>query len=156
MATCTSPPSRRGEGRVPRSALSIINLSLPSQLPPELQNVQSVLQRSEQFLRSEQYLKRNSRASDTSSAYSGSDMMQSSIDDQDIDLSGLVESIVDSDDEEGYAESTEVSYTPVSLPCRRRTLLLLILLLLLLTSCLPTYLPGCSGYLPPQLLRAQH
>jgi hypothetical protein len=38
-------------------------------------------------------------------------MMQSSIDDQDmtVDLSGLAESLVDSDDEEGsYAESTEV------------------------------------------------
>ncbi|XP_013399838.1 rap guanine nucleotide exchange factor 6 isoform X2 [Lingula anatina] len=77
------------------------------QLPQELQGVQNVLQRSEQYMRSEQYFKRSSRASDTSSAYSGSDMMQSSIDDQDIDLSGLVESIVDSDDEEGYAESTE-------------------------------------------------
>ncbi|XP_064594655.1 rap guanine nucleotide exchange factor 6-like isoform X3 [Liolophura sinensis] len=62
------------------------------------------------FLRNEQYFKRSSRASDTSSAYSGSDMMQSSIDDQDngdIDLSGLMESVVDSDEEEGYAESTE-------------------------------------------------
>lgn len=77
------------------------------QLPQQLQNVQNVLQRSEQYMRSEQYLKRSSRASDTSSAYSGSDMMQSSIDDQDIDLSGLVESVVDSDDEEGYAESTD-------------------------------------------------
>lgn len=64
------------------------------------------------FLRNEHYIKRSSRASDTSSAYSGSDMMQSSLDDQDngdIDLSGLMESVVDSDEEEGYAESTEVS-----------------------------------------------
>ncbi|XP_052070922.1 rap guanine nucleotide exchange factor 6-like isoform X6 [Mytilus californianus] len=63
----------------------------------------------EQYLRNEQYMKRCSRASDTSSAYSGSDMMQSSIDDQenvDMDISGLPESMVDSDDEEGYAEST--------------------------------------------------
>ncbi|XP_021348184.1 rap guanine nucleotide exchange factor 6-like isoform X9 [Mizuhopecten yessoensis] len=60
------------------------------------------------YLRNEQ--KRCSRASDTSSAYSGSDMMQSSIDDQenvDADLSGLQESNVDldSDEEEGYPES---------------------------------------------------
>ena len=45
------------------------------QLPPELQNVQTVLHRSEQYLRTDvpQYVqhKRNSRASDTSSAYSG-------------------------------------------------------------------------------------
>ena len=61
------------------------------------------------YLRNEQYMKRCSRSSDTSSAYSGSDMMQSSIDDQenvDMDISGLPESMVDSDDEEGYAEST--------------------------------------------------
>ncbi|XP_033756431.1 rap guanine nucleotide exchange factor 6-like isoform X5 [Pecten maximus] len=61
------------------------------------------------YLRNEQF-KRCSRASDTSSAYSGSDMMQSSIDDQenvDADLSGLQESNVDldSDEEEGYPES---------------------------------------------------
>ncbi|GFR59964.1 Rap guanine nucleotide exchange factor [Elysia marginata] len=64
--------------------------------------------------------KRCSRASDTSSAYSGSDMMHNSLDEADVmvmqggdtglgemDLSGLAESMVDSDDEEGYAESTE-------------------------------------------------
>ncbi|XP_005105136.2 rap guanine nucleotide exchange factor 2 isoform X2 [Aplysia californica] len=54
--------------------------------------------------------KRLSRASDTSSAYSGSDVMHTSLDDPeapDVDLSGLAESMVDSDDEEGYAESTE-------------------------------------------------
>ncbi|KAK3711003.1 hypothetical protein RRG08_009593 [Elysia crispata] len=64
--------------------------------------------------------KRCSRASDTSSAYSGSDLMHNSLDEGegmmmhcvdtglgDMDLSGLAESIVDSDDEEGYAESTE-------------------------------------------------
>ncbi|XP_045212105.2 rap guanine nucleotide exchange factor 6-like isoform X7 [Mercenaria mercenaria] len=62
--------------------------------------------------------KRCSRASDTSSAYSGSDMMQSSIDDTenvDCDLpSNLIESTVDNDseDEEGFGESTE------SLPVR--------------------------------------
>lgn len=61
------------------------------------------------YNRGDPYLKRNSRASDTSSAYSGSDMMQSSIDDQENDLSGFVESAVDSDDEEGYADSNEVT-----------------------------------------------
>lgn len=57
---------------------------------------------------------RSSRGSDTSSAYSGSDTMQSmqsvSLDDQDVDLSGLVESVVDSDEEEELTESMEVSY----------------------------------------------
>jgi hypothetical protein len=74
------------------------------QLPAELQGVQSCLQRSEHFLQpngGSGRNKRGSRASDTSSAYSGSDIMQSSLDDQDMDLTGLVESIVDSDDEEG-------------------------------------------------------
>ena len=69
--------------------------------------------------------KRCSRASDTSSAYSGSDLMHNSLDEGegmmmhcvdtglgDMDLSGLAESIVDSDDEEGYAESTEVCGFP--------------------------------------------
>ncbi|XP_066599795.1 rap guanine nucleotide exchange factor 2-like isoform X6 [Prorops nasuta] len=55
---------------------------------------------------------RSSHSSDTSSAYSGSDTMtsvQSSLDaDADeVDLSGLVESIVDSDEEEDLAESTD-------------------------------------------------
>ncbi|XP_042895970.1 rap guanine nucleotide exchange factor 2 [Parasteatoda tepidariorum] len=54
---------------------------------------------------------RSSHGSDTSSAYSGSDTMQSvqsvSLDDQDVDLSGLVESIVDSDEEEELTESME-------------------------------------------------
>ncbi|XP_052266467.1 rap guanine nucleotide exchange factor 6-like isoform X4 [Dreissena polymorpha] len=68
--------------------------------------------------RNEQLLKRCSRASDTSSAYSGSDMMQSSLEDgesADCDLPmNLQESGVDpeSDDEEGFGESTE------SLPVR--------------------------------------
>lgn len=58
---------------------------------------------------------RSSRSSDTSSAYSGSDTMQSvnssSLDDQDqmVDLSGLVESLVDSDEEEDLADSIDVS-----------------------------------------------
>lgn len=51
--------------------------------------------------------KRNSHASDTSSAYSGSDMMQSSVSGEVADLSGLTETLVDSDDEEGYVESSE-------------------------------------------------
>ena len=54
--------------------------------------------------RTDSFLKRTSHASDTSSAYSGSDMMQSSLEDPvdpaDIDLNGLVESFVDSDDED--------------------------------------------------------
>lgn len=55
---------------------------------------------------------RNSHSSDTSSAYSGSDTMtsihSSSIDVEEVDLSGLVESVVDSD-EEDLVESMEVS-----------------------------------------------
>lgn len=55
---------------------------------------------------------RNSHSSDTSSAYSGSDTMtsihSSSIDAEEIDLTGLVESVVDSD-EEDLAEAMEVS-----------------------------------------------
>ncbi|KAL3876620.1 hypothetical protein ACJMK2_034439 [Sinanodonta woodiana] len=89
------------------------------QLVPDIQvgyTTKDQYLRNDQCLRNESYsYKRSSRASDTSSAYSGSDMMQSSLDDQDnadIDLSGLVESIVDSDEEEGYADSTE------SLPVR--------------------------------------
>ena len=65
------------------------------------------------YIRNEQY-KRCSRASDTSSAYSGSDMMQSSIDDHengDSDLPcNLIETLVDSDEEEGYGDSTEVNH----------------------------------------------
>ena len=56
--------------------------------------------------------KRHSRASDTSSAYSGSDMTTQSLsvvgDDADIDLSCLRESSVDSDDDENL-DATEVS-----------------------------------------------
>ena len=71
--------------------------------------------RNDHYLRAD-FHKRNSRASDTSSAYSGSDMMQSSIDEPDVtttdhDYSALVESLVDSDDEESYAESNDVSMT---------------------------------------------
>ena len=65
--------------------------------------------------RSDLYQKcnRGSHSSDTSSAYSGSDTMtsihSSTIDpDEMIDLSGLVESVVDSD-EEDLAESMDVS-----------------------------------------------
>ncbi|XP_023318481.1 rap guanine nucleotide exchange factor 2-like isoform X13 [Trichogramma pretiosum] len=55
---------------------------------------------------------RSSHSSDTSSAYSGSDTMtsvQSSLDQDpdEVDLSGLVESIVDSDEEEDLAESMD-------------------------------------------------
>ncbi|XP_011499860.1 PREDICTED: rap guanine nucleotide exchange factor 2-like isoform X5 [Ceratosolen solmsi marchali] len=55
---------------------------------------------------------RSSHSSDTSSAYSGSDTMtsvQSSLDadPDEVDLSGLVESIVDSDEEEDLAESMD-------------------------------------------------
>ena len=57
--------------------------------------------------------KRHSRASDTSSAYSGSDMTTQSLsvagDDPDIDLSCLRESSVDSDDDENL-DATEVNY----------------------------------------------
>lgn len=55
---------------------------------------------------------RGSHSSDTSSAYSGSDTMASvygsSLDGEEIDFSGLVESTVDSD-EEDLAESMDVS-----------------------------------------------
>ena len=82
------------------------------QFPPELQSVHNVLQHSQHFLRGDgnHLIKRGSRASDTSSAYSGSDMMQSSLgDDEHVDMSGLAEALVDSDDEEGYVESPDVS-----------------------------------------------
>lgn len=63
--------------------------------------------------RPELYVKsnRSSHSSDTSSAYSGSDTMasvQSSIDADEVDLSGLIESVVDSD-EDDLAESIDVS-----------------------------------------------
>ena len=49
---------------------------------------------------------RNSHSSDSSSAYSGSDTMQSSVpssvDVEEVDLSGLLESVVDSDEEEAH------------------------------------------------------
>lgn len=71
-----------------------------------------------QFARPELYQKsnRSSHSSDTSSAYSGSDTMtsvHSSVEADDVDLSGLVESVVDSD-EEDLAESTDVSTTLLS------------------------------------------
>lgn len=60
----------------------------------------------------QQKCNRGSHSSDTSSAYSGSDTMASvygsSMDAEEIDLSGLVESVVDSD-EEDLAESMDVS-----------------------------------------------
>ncbi|XP_076369185.1 rap guanine nucleotide exchange factor 2-like isoform X2 [Tachypleus tridentatus] len=70
----------------------------------EYQQVQTILQRGELLLFKSN---RNSHGSDTSSAYSGSDTMQSvqsSLEDQEVDLSGLAESAVDSDDEEDLAE----------------------------------------------------
>ncbi|XP_063217155.1 rap guanine nucleotide exchange factor 6-like [Bacillus rossius redtenbacheri] len=62
--------------------------------------------------RPELYVKsnRSSHSSDTSSAYSGSDTMasvQSSLDAEEVDLSGLMESIVDSDEDDELAESIE-------------------------------------------------
>ncbi|KAG8191865.1 hypothetical protein JTE90_019800 [Oedothorax gibbosus] len=68
-------------------------LQLPLELPPLLQ---------------QQLKNRHSHSSDSSSAYSGSDTMQSvqsSLEDQEVDLTGLIESIVDSDEEEDLAES---------------------------------------------------
>uniref|UniRef100_T1J310 Rap guanine nucleotide exchange factor 2 n=1 Tax=Strigamia maritima TaxID=126957 RepID=T1J310_STRMM len=79
---------------------------MDDQLPLELQPVQSVLHRSEVYLKSN----RSSHSSDTSSAYSGSDTMQSvqsSLEDPEVDLSGLIESVVDSDEEEDLAESID-------------------------------------------------
>ena len=77
--------------------------------------------------------KRHSRASDTSSAYSGSDMTTQSLsvvgDDADIDLSCLRESSVDSDDDENL-DATEVTssvgswYCAVAMTCFRVLLLL--------------------------------
>ena len=113
------------------------------QLPSDLTGMPPLYQ-GEPYLRNDQLFKRGSRASDTSSAYSGSDVMQSSIDDQDVadmDYSGLVESLVDSDEEEGYAESTEVwvlyltTYLPLYLPLY-----------------LPTYLPLDLSTYPPTYL----
>ena len=76
--------------------------------------------------RTEEY-KRCSRASDTSSAYFGSDMMQP--DDQDIGVGGdqdlppnLVESLVDSDEEEGYDDGSEGALGEVQCGCFRVTL----------------------------------
>lgn len=62
---------------------------------------------------------RSSHSSDTSSAYSGSDTMtsvQSSLEADEVDLSGLVESIVDSD-EEDLAESIDVSFHSLEYVC---------------------------------------
>ena len=52
---------------------------------------------------------RHSHTSDTSSSYGGSDILHDG-DATDVDLSGLAESYVDSDDEydEAYADSTSV------------------------------------------------
>lgn len=57
---------------------------------------------------------RGSHSSDTSSAYSGSDTMASNhseMDNQDdVDLTGLMESAVDSDEEDDLAESIDVRF----------------------------------------------
>ena len=129
------------------------------QLPSDLTGMPPLYQ-GEPYLRNDQLFKRGSRASDTSSAYSGSDVMQSSIDDQDVadmDYSGLVESLVDSDEEEGYAESTEVwvlylpTYLPLYLPLYLPTYLPLDLSTYPPTY-LPTYLPNSlPNYLPTYL-----
>lgn len=82
--------------------------------------------------------KRGSRAaSDTSSAYSGSDLMQSSLDDQDMDLTGLVESNVDSDDEED--DTGEVSWThfPSSLDMNPYFMMLPIRVIMYLVPMMP-------------------
>ena len=87
------------------SMLSILSLQLPQDYKNEML-----------YSRNEMQMKRSSRASDTSSAYSGSDMMQSSIDDQenpDMDLSGMPEGYVDSDEEEDKLSNTEVLYQNV-------------------------------------------
>lgn len=64
---------------------------------------------------------RGSHSSDTSSAYSGSDTMASNhseLDGDDIDFTGLVESIVDSDEEDDLGESMDVSRKiKTSTPC---------------------------------------
>lgn len=57
---------------------------------------------------------RGSHSSDTSSAYSGSDTMASThseLEGDELDLTGLVESIVDSDEEDDLAESMDVRNT---------------------------------------------
>lgn len=65
---------------------------------------------------------RGSHSSDTSSAYSGSDTMASThseLDGDELDLTGLVESIVDSDEDDDLPESMDVSIlccTKVSKP----------------------------------------
>src|SRR6218665_3078415 len=53
----------------------------------------------------------SSRASDTSSAYSGSDAMPSSLEDPDVDNLLLIGSLDSDNDESLYSESQIVSYT---------------------------------------------
>lgn len=60
----------------------------------------------------DRYFYVGSKASDTSSLYSGSDLMISSTEDPPIDLTGLIESTVDSDDDDDdddYSEESEFS-----------------------------------------------
>ena len=104
--------------------LILIVMIVLQQLPVELQAVHNMLQKNEHLLmlRSNTTTslppttsggtKRHSRASDTSSAYSGSDVTTAvTVDDIDIDLSCLRESSVDSDDDETL-DATEVCRTP--------------------------------------------
>lgn len=77
-------------------------------------NICYYLQYGQNISRQNLYLKcsRGSHSSDTSSAYSGSDTMASThseLDGEELDLTGLVESIVDSDEEDDLAESMDVS-----------------------------------------------
>ncbi|XP_067136215.1 rap guanine nucleotide exchange factor 6-like isoform X3 [Centruroides vittatus] len=77
------------------------------QLNLDYQPMQTMLHRNETLLKSN----RSSHSSDSSSAYSGSDTMQSaqsSLDEQEVDLSGLVEGIVDSDEEEESIDSLPI------------------------------------------------
>lgn len=57
-------------------------------------------------------MKRSSHASDTSSAYSGSDVMQSSADDLDVESSG---GLPESDGEEGFSEVSSTFTNTVAL-----------------------------------------
>ena len=105
--------------------LILIVMIVLQQLPVELQAVHNMLQKNEHLLMlrsntttslppttSGGSTKRHSRASDTSSAYSGSDVTTAvTVDDIDIDLSCLRESSVDSDDDETL-DATEVRCSP--------------------------------------------
>ncbi|RZC37158.1 rap guanine nucleotide exchange factor 2, partial [Asbolus verrucosus] len=81
---------------------------------PQHRNINIMLDHAypQNMMRSNLYHKcsRGSHSSDTSSAYSGSDTMASNhseLDGEDLDFTGLVESIVDSDEEDDLAESMD-------------------------------------------------